>query len=115
VDDLVQFLRERLDEDEQTARAAGGKWIELPKNWVTAPPDDDETSRRRVALVLHDGERAHILRHNPARVLAEIEAKRALLRGAEEWEGGTLLYYILAPLARVYRDHPDFDPAWLED
>jgi len=91
MDDLVQFLRARLDEDEQAAWAAaskrgGGTWeavlgddfrssvdgryhegeLGYPSRPVIIDPDDHETS-------------VHIARHDPARVLAEVDAKRRLL------------------------------------
>lgn len=65
MDDLVQWLGEQLDEDERVACGCSGTaWWEHPKNWVSAPP------LNRVGLVLHDGDRAHIVHHDPARVLA---------------------------------------------
>lgn len=73
--DLVQWLREQLDEDERGARGCSGmEWWEHPKNWVSAP------QLNRVGLVIHDGDRGHIVRHHPARVLRDIEADRELLR-----------------------------------
>lgn len=73
-DDIVQWLGAQLDEDERIARSCSGRdWREHPKNWVSTPPVN------RVAVVLHDGDRGHILRHDPARVLLEIDAKRQLL------------------------------------
>jgi hypothetical protein len=80
----------------------------------------------------------HIARHDPARVLAEVEAKRALIaRGGplctsncddpdslpmDPDTGWTVplehhfdcgAYEAAKLLARPFRDHPDFDPAWL--
>jgi hypothetical protein len=75
MDELVRWLGEQLDEDERVARGCSGmEWREHPKNWVSAPP------LGRVGLVIHDGDRGHIVRHDPARVLREIEADRELLR-----------------------------------
>jgi hypothetical protein len=72
--DLVGWLRAQLDEDEQAARGCGGsEWREHPSNWVST------TSSDRIALVVHDGDRGHITRHDPARVLREIDTKRRLL------------------------------------
>ena len=72
----------------------------------------------------------HIARHNPARVLAECKAKRAIIR---QWDDVTLdegvrdeddtineihsglvmaLRDVLKVLAAVYSDHPDYDPEW---
>ncbi|MBA4865942.1 hypothetical protein H1V43_32280 [Streptomyces sp. PSKA54] len=74
MDDLVQWLRAQLDEDERVARGCSGRaWWEHPKNWVSAPP------LNRIALVVHDGDRGHVVRHDPARVLREIDAKRGIV------------------------------------
>jgi hypothetical protein len=82
----------------------------------------------------------HIARHDPARVLAECEAKRRLIDDAfvdahiidGEWgcghtaeqirsadmkhpddcDGISAANDVLRILASVFRDHPDFDPAW---
>jgi hypothetical protein len=54
-DDLITWLRAQLDEDERVARA----W--LPLGNPTA------------------ADREHIARHDPARVLAEVDAKRRIL------------------------------------
>jgi hypothetical protein len=77
VDDLVRWYGAQLDEDERIARGASAEWRELSGNWVVAD------GNHRVAMVLVAEERAHIVRHDPARVLREIEAKRDLLRLAE--------------------------------
>ncbi|WP_328962959.1 DUF6221 family protein [Streptomyces virginiae] len=88
-DDLVQFLRARLDEDETTARESGGRWMVLPvTGWVhTAPWPSDEWKPpgvdHHVATVPLDGDRAHIVRHDPARVLAEVDAKRRMIDNFE--------------------------------
>ncbi|GGW15787.1 hypothetical protein GCM10018980_51560 [Streptomyces capoamus] len=72
--EFVEWLRSQLSEDERIARAAGGRWRELSGNWVAAAEGD-----HRVAMVLAAGERAHIVAHDPARVLREIDAKRQIL------------------------------------
>jgi len=71
------------------------------------------------------GSARHIARHDPARVLAECESKRLLIKRAESLaeyvdatrEDGTHTYErtltrLLAPLALPYADHPDFDQSW---
>jgi hypothetical protein len=119
MDELVQFLRARLDEDEQTARRAGGAWADGPAaNWVTAASSGDASEpAHRVALVVADGERAHIVRHDPARVLRDIEAKRDLLRVAERAHDyhetftsgfASALEGVLRLFAVAYAEHPDY-------
>jgi hypothetical protein len=86
VDDLVQWLRAQLDEDERIAREAGGAaWEELPvSGWVhTSPLPDTEWQPpgydHHVASAPLPADRVHIVRHDPARVLREVDAKRRLL------------------------------------
>jgi hypothetical protein len=107
VSDLVTFLRARLDEDEAEARATADADAEF---WADIK-----------------GDSTHFARHDPARVLREVAAGRAILALArvidgmasaiqEEWPsphvpviGSEALLY---PLAAVYSDHPDYDEAW---
>lgn len=149
MDDLVQWLRSQLDEDERIARAAsdnattGDQWDaklygddpESQDAWGQLPFEEDPTPWVCVR---------HAARHNPAQVLAKVEAKRALLddllsdphvdvedgfyscavvaRADRNRFGGPCdcgrdgrLLRRLRLLALPYRAHPDFDPAWLED
>lgn len=112
--DLVQFLRDRYDEEAAEAQAAEkrttttrrmiqGQWVEdtvQPPEW-----------RRSV--------------WPPARVLAEVEAKRALLDGFlpdataadeqinEEWHAGSALAGdLLCLLALPYADHANYREEW---
>lgn len=62
MDDLIAFVAARLDEDEAAARAAVNFSYGVP-DWC----DDGDP----------DG--VHIARHDPARVLREVEASRKLL------------------------------------
>lgn len=65
MDDLVQFLRDRYDEEAGDAEAAGD-------SWYSYEPD------QQIAFV-SVADAHHIARHSPARVLREIEAKRRIL------------------------------------
>ncbi|HEY6274914.1 MAG TPA: DUF6221 family protein [Streptosporangiaceae bacterium] len=133
--DLVAFLRARLDEEEAAARQAHTLFIrfeEKPGDWTRLMcdpimgPFGGQSPTRDIVTGLYVGKMS-----DPARVLREVEAKRAILDLiptviGDEWrldgefrirprdEGdepftGTL---ILRVLAAVYRDHPDYDPAW---
>lgn len=97
---LVEFLRARLNEDEAAAKA----WLPFGN------PDA--------------AQREHIARHDPGRVLAEVEAKRRIL---DEYEQATGQYathsqvsageeiglrFALKALALPYAEHPDYDEAW---
>jgi hypothetical protein len=137
VNGLADFLRARLDEDEAVAQATGakserelslGRWTQV-----------DMTVRSEAGhlVVKHSWpqEIAHIVRHDPARVLADVAAKRAIVdehalldpppepdddwplvcrrcedrrrHDAMRWPCPTLRH-----LAAVYADHPDYDQEW---
>jgi hypothetical protein len=90
VDDLVTWLRAQLDEDEQVARACAEVYAapwDMSDRGHTAQVKADEPDFRLVAELEQDpaidgwlGERLeHIARWDPARVLAEVDAKRRIL------------------------------------
>jgi hypothetical protein len=77
---IVEFLTARLNEDEQTARAATGKYrsptwrVDGDDETLLIYPDDGSTG------FTFDGPIApHIARHDPARVLADVAAKRKIV------------------------------------
>lgn len=79
--DLVVFVRARLDEDEAAAGAASpGPWhVNAESDEVLAVDgvtvaDGFALSGRQLRVTT-----AHIARHDPARVLAEVEAKRRIV------------------------------------
>lgn len=92
-DDLVAFLRARLDEDEQTARAAADEtgiaaWVgsdESGHAWRYQHGgvwgDHDGLCSEAPYVVGTDLRQVqdHIARHDPARVLAEVDAKRRMV------------------------------------
>ncbi|WP_051819248.1 DUF6221 family protein [Streptomyces sp. NRRL S-920] len=124
--DLIAFLRARLDEDVAV--------IVAPETW-TAFEENERTGTRRVD-VDHSIERVvactrswrgdHIARHDPARVLKEIEAKRQIIARYEDQAallanhmGGILTKYLVQELLEVVRalalsddDHPDYKESW---
>jgi len=163
---ITEFLLARIAEDEAIASAAteperpGTHW-----QWVTSETDTpvapgelaeaqehQEVSLRSVeefptsagALpfftevggYVHPGAGEHITRHDPARVLAECKAKRAIMEmhGSVHdvgWKSGEANDYLwcgscgsiddapepfpcatLKALAVVYADHLDYDQAW---
>ncbi|MFF5972241.1 DUF6221 family protein [Streptomyces sp. NPDC012769] len=155
--DLVEFLTARLDEDERVARDArpaqedpsSGTWIaythdpgpadpqEGPVALVGAVPDDPSSTGGMDWAVCETGQgaragaiSAHIARHDPARVLAEVDAKcRTLARHAlspaegdpeRPWDNVDDCQYDgdpwpcddLRDLALPYADHPDYEEAW---
>jgi hypothetical protein len=110
---LIDFLRARLDKDEQNARTAitdieawGGTWEDFA----------DAVWKR--TTVEADGIADHIARHDPARVLRRIESGRKLIELCEkQWthdlrgtEGGLEMALELA--AYEYADHEDYCQEW---
>jgi hypothetical protein len=125
-DGLAQFVRDRLDEDEQMARAAGGDvWRrqEHPSDTIAVYDSKGEP------VVYDEGapteeQQAYIVCHDPARILDEVEAKRELLARYEAMESGVLVVVgvesilseyrrvILPSLALPYACHPDHREEW---
>lgn len=164
MDDLVQFLRDRFDEDVLWATEASRiEGIEqAPEGgvhwrWVSDDTDEEltpdpskertvgyETETSHVSLrsceewpspssdtplpqfVLHTEEphsasAGHIIRHDPARVLVEIDAKRSVLDLAERARDhhetfvsgfAAALENTLRLHALAYADHPDYRTEW---
>lgn len=120
--DLVAFLRARLDEDEQIARDAAAR----VNAWA---PDLPPWETTRYLGKFGTNLDHHITRWNPARVLAEVEAKRRIVdevapemetiewvRDQEFATSSDPTEYQSTKLLRLltssYADHPDYDPAW---
>jgi Family of unknown function (DUF6221) len=91
MDDLIAFLAARLDEDEAAAKAA-----QAPSPWKAAVHESDHwivTDATGEPLIYDEGtpsleEAAHIARHDPARVLRDVAAKRAILAEHGPASGG---------------------------
>lgn len=110
-DELVTWLRAQLEDDERVARTgqADGisQWIALEDGVVinadswriaNATAEDD---KREVA--------EHIARWDPARVLAEVDAKRRILDDFS-WEAGQVRAIMF--LALPYADRPGYREEW---
>ncbi|GAA1909276.1 hypothetical protein GCM10009737_08130 [Nocardioides lentus] len=116
---LVDFLLARIAEDEADARAAS------PGPWSLASDDPEQvvavdgievTDAFALSGPQTRATAAHIARHDPARVLAQCRAHRDVITVVSDvgWTGSYAVRdVVLGHLARAYRDHPDFDPAWL--
>lgn len=125
--DLAEFLTARLDEDQAGAEAAQGDGT---GRWhVDAWPGD--VDRRRIEgetpdefTIYDEGghdehQAAHIARHDPARVLADVAAVRAILAQvadlrhagtlSEDWRLVEAADQIESHLARAYASHPDYN------
>lgn len=141
--ELIDFLHARINEDEQTAKKAIDAELSGNGTWRAK---DDGTGTGLWGYVMsghypicgHDIEDVrmahadHIARHDPARVLREIEAKRAILAQEEEARAHyghikssathpgvetsighvVALATVIRHLAAVYSDHPDYNPEW---
>lgn len=127
--DIAEFVRARLDEDEEIAQAAVG---------VASP--DWETTGDTVAQVLPGGFRseladpgstlsAHIARHDPTRVLRQVAVLRWILD--QHWRAPSRAPYYCTEcqiedgviegewpcdtvwgVAKLWVDHADYDPVW---
>jgi uncharacterized protein DUF6221 len=118
MDDLIAFIKARLDEDEAAAKPFEGT------TWQAEPSP--------IGVILVDGEplieghvtglTAHIARHDPDRVLREVAAKRAILaehlrvggscRMCIEWPTQPWPCRTVRILAAVHSDHPDYRAEW---
>ena len=128
---MVAFLYARLDEDEEAARNAGGlKWHTgcVCEDDCPGYPACERVEGDDITIYSeggHDADQAtHIARHDPDRVLREVEAKRAIL----DQLATDLSYHPPVPpghqrawaiasltvekMAAVYSDHPDCRPEW---
>ena len=133
---LTEFLLARIAEDEAVARAAvgtaafsrqSGRWSFETVNDQFGPIPivfavADSGAKTQAANMESAWEReergAHIARHDPARVLAECEAKRAIVKDAEWLLSGSdidvreITDWLFGHLALPYADHPDYLPEW---
>ncbi len=99
---ITEFLLARIEEDEQVARAADGPVWEsgdgdvsegglYANHWVIAwfklgETDPDHNFPRYSSWVRHAHENSvHAAHHDPARVLAECQAKRAIIEWHRNW------------------------------
>jgi hypothetical protein len=112
--DPAEFLAARLDEDEAAAR-------ELlrghPGPWRVGLASDVRDSAGEVVVAdeCHWSPMPHIARHDPARVLREVEAKREILTAYIKAEadghrgnGWIALRFAVEALATAWSDHVDY-------
>lgn len=129
--DIAEFLTARYDEEQQLAKRAMGQYAD------GSPWGPHWTYDREHFRVLIDGQLAaaveetsdvdgeHIAYHDPAHVLADIAAKRAVLAylqrvtevmlDANLWTLADPRTTAMRQLAAPYADHPDFRPEWRID
>jgi hypothetical protein len=152
---IIEFLTARLDEDEAMALAApGNQWVAYTEDsvagasvydeqWVLLYPmhyDHDEPLSNRPGATgpayierSRDGLARHVARHDPAHVLADIAAKRAIIAQREQVgldiamanadprrqmnlpilvNVELVLDATIKHLASAYSDHPDYRDEW---
>ena len=146
-DALIAFVKARLDEDEVVAREAcdgdSGQWF-MGRKWNVYRAEDEarydeDYQGEENRLVVYGNvkpQSEYVARHDPARALREVAAKRALIRVALENaaetdsergdghdaggiaagqcsdHGAEAALRNLAPLAAIWDGHPDYDPGW---
>lgn len=127
---LAAFLAARLDDDEEAALDAAG-WTKAgteraPGRWsrfgiASVKDDEGRTVIYSDAGQVDPSVADHAARHDPARVLADVAAKRAVLDSVDVLVRGEVapdiarevgLTDILRHLAAVYSDAPDYDERW---
>jgi hypothetical protein len=132
--DLAEFLLARIAEDEAVARATrrGPEWHAHPDANVYDSPGFYVCGSIFVADAT---DAIHVARWDPARVLAECEAKRAIVESAARWGNADCRYgrcrhqlddcdggeehwlgkegwFVLTELALPYADHEDYQAGW---
>jgi hypothetical protein len=131
--DLAEFLLARIAEDEESAReaaeAAPGRWASWNHRAHALDKRDLASSEAGRIAELPLGPDGHIARHDPARVLAECEAKRRIVDYAQMLgqfhdaetdrlkkviasESVDTMTDVLELLALPYADHPDYRQEW---
>lgn len=137
MDDLVRWLGEQLDEDEAKARAAGGEAWQWEHGYGdmcndrTCPYGELATDEAVIMQVhgfdVQQDDRQvadHIARHDPARVLREIDAKRKIIAAYAQVAANDVneveyahgyanaLGDAVRLLALPYADRPDYRAEW---
>lgn len=128
---LAQFLLARIAEDEAVA-GDGERWATSHSKYVAGVYvhcDRPNGPQVRHATTTAKRDAEHIARHDPARVLAECEAKRervelltswAALCSPDDWPEGDMSGAALSDAGRrllriealPYADHPDCREEW---
>lgn len=112
---IMDFIEARLRDDEDAALAFDNE----ERSWRYDP--NDRVIGSMTEQLLHpitdvaDGEAAfarHIERHDPARILREVQAKRQILGLTQLRSAGNLDEPIAQLVAASWSDHKDFQPEW---
>ena len=143
MEDLIAFLRARLDEDAAVAGAASvpstaahwslDEWLgrEQPHSLIAVGNATHPTALGHfTADPVPTLQAQHIARHDPARVLAEVDAKRRILNECAYWIGkinesatakypypnlaerGEVVLPVITLLGLPYAEHPEYRDEW---
>lgn len=132
--EMVTWLRAQIDDDERMAKdgAEGGAcWsIATSRAMSSAGVWANDASDPSVPVVYDEGypsikQAAHIARHDPARVLREAAAKRAIVDWCDDALPADMHFLddvtamrahaalvVLGHLASAYEDRPDWQEDW---
>lgn len=132
--DLIVWLSKVLDDDEQAAKAAADiaghtTWTAFgladgpnpEQGWTVEAPDGSRLGGRLLQRMGHHDLVTHVACHDPEAVLADIEAKRAIInayttRADIGVRGGLVnrdpLGYAVRALASAYRHKPGWKQEW---
>ncbi len=114
MDDLVRWLGEQLDEDERIARRAGDSFRQIDETGVIVATEGDRAEE--CASANWAGVAEHIVEHDPARVLREIDAKRRIIAAYENYDQDApeldVPYSVLQLLALPYAHRPGHQAQW---
>jgi hypothetical protein len=126
IEELINFVRQQINEDERLAREAGGTWHQTDPERETGRIEDESGE----VVVYDEGspngwQAEHIARHDPARVLREVDSLRrvielmaAQLKSAEVLPPGhreaaaARARGALQLLAAIFADRPGFREEW---
>lgn len=121
MDELTAFITARLDEDEDEAREA---LRAHPGPWSADHASINDAAGNTVVYdEYHWGGSAfaHIVRHEPARVLRQVKALQVLVSihnpgtdpcDAHDAAMRTVPCEVLTCVAAIYSDHPDYRQEW---
>ncbi|GAA1455510.1 DUF6221 family protein [Nocardiopsis tropica] len=130
---IVEFINARLDEEERVAKDAASSLVSLADQEGAAETWEADTDSvvtmtgvsgmTRLFVDAESDVTTHIARHDPARVLREIAAKRAIVQeytdAVDLWERESeapdsvgALEAVIRLLAAVHADHPDYRQEW---
>ncbi|MCF2130134.1 DUF6221 family protein [Strepomyces sp. STD 3.1] len=124
-DPLVQFLHDRLDEDQTAAVKASNRFASWSPNGTLHLDGVEHDVVGDEEAFCHPHNVAHIARHDPQRALAQVVADRAIVTGFAELHANParltdvalhlqhhVMLRVVLHLASVHASHPDYDEEW---